>query len=154
MRISTLFSSSLAVCAFATPTSLSPHVVHEKRSGSSGLRRTTRVDADSVTTFRLALKQSNLEHGEALMMNISHPGSPHYGQHWTSEQVRELFAPAEESLKAVQDWLATSGIERVSHREGWLSFQASHSIVERLLRTEFFEHEDATTGAVRVGCDE
>jgi len=68
-----------------------------------------------------------------------------------------MFAPEEEIVQAVKEWLLSSGIHdsRVVHSEnkGWLAFDASIEEAERLLLAEFHEHEHLETSKTRVGCD-
>lgn len=68
-----------------------------------------------------------------------------------------MFAPEHEVVKAVKEWLITSGIHdsRIVHSEnkGWLAFDASAEEAERLLLTEFYAHEHPETDKTRVGCD-
>lgn len=69
-----------------------------------------------------------------------------------------MFAPSDETVDAVRNWLINSGIvgERITHSDnkGWLAFDASVEESEALFLAEYYEHEHATSGAVRIGCDE
>lgn len=69
-----------------------------------------------------------------------------------------MFAPADESVQAVRDWLTTFGIHdsRVVHSDnkGWLAFDATVEEAEKLLLTEYYEHEHRHSPSIRVGCDE
>jgi tripeptidyl-peptidase I len=88
----------------------------------------------------------------------SDPASPKYGQYWSADKVHEMFAPVEESLKAVKEWLVSSGIHdsRVVHTDnkGWLAFDATVEEAESLLLTEFHEHEHRKSDKIRIGCDQ
>ena len=87
----------------------------------------------------------------------SNPSSAKYGQYWSADDVHGLFAPAEEAVEAVKEWLTSFGIHdsRVVHSDnkGWLAFDASVEEAERLLLTEFHEHEHRYSSKMRVGCD-
>ena len=69
-----------------------------------------------------------------------------------------MFAPAEEASKAVLEWLVASGINasQIMHYEnkGWLGVDMPASKAEDLFRAEYYEHEHAKDGSIRVGCDE
>lgn len=88
----------------------------------------------------------------------SHPDSPKYGKHYTQEELHDIFAPADETVEAVKAWLVSAGISasRIVHSEnrGWLAFDASVEEAERMLKTEYYEHEHSSSTRVRVGCDE
>ena len=149
-----LFCTILAI-AFAAPTEhVSSSVLHEKRHVRSALRRGARVDGSSITSFRIALKQRNLEHADDYLMSVSHPSSPKYGQLWTAEDVRHTFAPSDEAVNVVRRWLANAGIDKVEVRRGWLVFETSISRAEALMGSQYHEHEDHEIGAIRMGCDE
>jgi len=68
-----------------------------------------------------------------------------------------MFAPAEDAVKAVREWLTSSGINhsRIQHYEnkGWLAFDASAEEAENLLLAEFHEHEHVHSDKIRIGCD-
>jgi tripeptidyl-peptidase-1 len=86
-------------------------------------------------------------------MSVSHPSSPQYGKLWTAEDVRNAFAPSEESIETVRGWLANAGVEHVEETHGWLVFDTTIAHAEEIMQSEYYEHEDLETGAVRLGCD-
>lgn len=93
-------------------------------------------------------------------MNVSssNPESPNFAQHWTPEQVVKTFAPSDDTIAAVADWLEASGIsrQRITHSDnkGWLAFQATASEAENLLHTEFHGYSHEHTGHEAVACDQ
>ena len=154
MRWQQILAGSLALAsAVALPSS--HHVLHEKRSSPLPHRR-ERVDPNAIIPVRIGLKQSNLHTGYDRLMEVSHPSSPNYGQHLSADEVHSLFAPAEDTVKAVRDWLLGSGVHEADiipyENKGWLAVDIPAGHAERLLRTEYFEHE-APDGQ-RIGCDE
>ena len=74
-------------------------------------------------------------------MSVSHPESPKYAQHFTPMEVINAFAPSEETISAVTNWLVDSGFFRdqlrLSPNKGWIHMNASTSEVENLLNTEY-----------------
>ena len=72
-------------------------------------------------------------------------------------QIIELFAPRQESIDSVSEWLESSGIEKsrfkLSGGRNWINFEASVAEVENLLQTEYklYEHP---AGGHHIGCDE
>ena len=91
-----------------------------------------RVDGSSVTTFRIALKQSNLEHGYDYLMDVPHPKSSNYGRHWTAEEVRQMFSPSRETVDAVNAWLASNGLQHGTEQRGHLLIDIPVADAERL----------------------
>lgn len=88
----------------------------------------------------------------------SHPDSPKYGKYWSAEDVHAAFSPHEETVTAVREWLINFGIHdsRIVHSDnkGWLAFDATVDEAERLLLTEYYEHEHQYSSKIRVGCDQ
>lgn len=115
------FSAFLVLLACLTTALAAPsqstesHVIHERRATNPGSDwiLTRRLDPSNIlpSPLRIGLKQSNLHHLEDLLLSISHPESPSYGQHWTPEEVADYFAPSEETVDAVRTWLGDNGIE-------------------------------------------
>lgn len=152
LRAALFFASILA--AAAAPAS---HVLHEKRSADSNVfnleRR--RVDYEAIIPIRIALKQSNLDSGYDRLMDVSHPSSDNYGKHLSAEEVHSIFAPAEESIKAVKDWLLSGGVQTESimdyENRGWIAVDLPAGHAETLLHTEYYESDHSD--GVRIGSD-
>jgi len=67
-----------------------------------------------------------------------------------------MFAPSQESVNVVLEWLESNGIyENITHSEnkGWLVFDASASEMEQLLSTEYHEYKHEISGNTAVACD-
>ncbi|KAF8517279.1 subtilisin-like protein [Hysterangium stoloniferum] len=147
-----LFGSSLA-----SPSSQGVKVVHEKRDFvPHGWSRSRRLNPEAVLPMRFGLKQNNLDRVEELIMDVSHPGSPNYGKHWSPEKIAEIFAPSKESIDSVINWLKSEGISmdriKLSNSKGWVDFKATVVEAERLLDTEYhvYAHE---FGGEHIACD-
>lgn len=96
MRCHSLLAlTSLALLGSASPTSRrSSHIVHEKRSSPpAGWQVRDRVDGDVKVPLRIGLKQRNLHLGAQFLDEVSNPRSSKYGQHWTADEVVEMFSP-------------------------------------------------------------
>jgi tripeptidyl-peptidase-1 len=69
-----------------------------------------------------------------------------------------MFAPSQETVREVHDWLISTGIEGSSivhsDNKGWLALDIPAWQVEELFQTEYHEHVDSGSGKIRVGCDE
>ncbi len=68
-----------------------------------------------------------------------------------------MFAPSEETVSVVREWLVASGIsaDRITHsdNQAWFAFDATTEEAEALLHTEYHEYEHAPTGSVAAACD-
>lgn len=69
-----------------------------------------------------------------------------------------MFAPSEETVETVKQWLIDSGIaqHRITHsdNQGWLAFDATTEEAEGLLHAEFHEYQHSATGHINAACDE
>ena len=138
--------------AFAVPSPSSDHVVHEIRAAEPiHWAKTGRLDSNRVLPMRFGLVQQNLHRLEEMLMSVSHPKSPKYAQHFTPMEVIDTFAPSEETISAVTNWLVDSGFSRdrlrLSPNKGWIYVNASTSEVENLLNTEYhlYSHPSGDT---------
>ncbi|KAK3940564.1 putative subtilisin-like protein [Diplogelasinospora grovesii] len=91
------------------------------------------------------------------MMDVSHPSSPNYGKHWTPAQIMDTFAPKQESVDLVMEWLELEGIHasrtRLATGKHWISFNATVREIERLLKTEYHLYRHDMHGHSHVACD-
>ncbi|KAH7913799.1 peptidase S8/S53 domain-containing protein [Hygrophoropsis aurantiaca] len=133
------------VFAVASGATTSTWVLHEKRSQiPTGWVQARKYAPTSPLPLRIALKQSTgMDEMATYLHDVSHPDSPNYGQHWTAEQVVERFAPGNDTIDAVRNWLVDSGIapERVqlSPGKGWIRvLNATVAEAEDLLRAEYY----------------
>lgn len=140
MLLGLLSVSSLLASVLAAPHA-TPRVVHERRA-LPALDRGDRVDPNSIIPVRIGLKQSNLDSGYDRLMDVSHPSSRNYGKHLSAARVRELFAPAEETVDAVKKWLVFAGVDASSikgyENKGWLAIDMPAWQAEELLSTEYY----------------
>ena len=154
MYFSLLTLGALVASVVAAP---SPnHVLHEKRNKlPQGWARYSKPTGYEVLPMRVALTQSNLDKGDDFLMEISHPESEKFGQHWSAQRIAETFAPSQESVDSVTEWLKSAGIspERISRSQslGWLTFDATISEAENLLKTEYHIYKHAS-GKPHVAC--
>ena len=155
MLASILILGWSAIRALSAPAEVR-HVLHEKRSAPpAGWMQGSRLDGHRVLPMRIALTQSNMHRLEEYLMDVSHPTSDKYGQHWTPKQVAETFAPSMETAGAATEWLRQSGIDakriKQSQSLGWLNLDVTVAEAEALLKTEYwaYEHE---SGVPQIAC--
>ena len=151
MRLSTLFPVFLASYVAAAPSSRVNHVVHETRAAEPlDWVLSRRLESHKVLPMRFGLTQQNMHRVEELLMEVSHPESPKYGQHYTPAEVIETFAPSPETISAVTNWLVDSGFSRdrlkLSLNKGWIHVNATTAEVEDLLDAEYHVYTHSSGG--------
>lgn len=135
-----------ALIASAAPDLHRRTVVHEKRDVTPPAWKIHRqLDKNTYLPFKIGLKQSNMDRLEEYLMDVSHPSSPNYGQHWSPEKVLETFKPSSESVDTVFNWLQESGFEaermQLSKSQGWIEMKLTVEEAEQLLDAEYFIYE-------------
>ena len=131
------------------------HVVHERRDVTPSFwSRAHRIQPDIVLPMRIGLKQNNVDKLEDMLMDVSHPDSPNYGNHWSPAKVAATFAPSRETIETVKNWLQESGIDasrmRLSRSKGWIEFNATASEIEGLLDAEYHVYTHDETGREHI----
>ncbi|KAH9480393.1 Aorsin [Psilocybe cubensis] len=155
MRVTAFSALLFAACAIAVPSPRS-HVVHERRAAEPlEWTRARRLEPHRILPMRFGLAQQNMHRLEELLMQVSHPESPLYGQHYTPAEVVDLFAPSAESIATVTRWLTESGISRdrlrLSSNKGWIHLNVTTAEAEELLQTEYHVYTHPS-GDEQIGC--
>jgi tripeptidyl-peptidase-1 len=156
MRISLIAVCSLAAGVLSAPTTKDKHVVHERKPHlPAAWRRSVKIHGDSVIPMKIALTQNNLHRAEEFLMEVSHPESPNFGQHWSAQKIAETFAPNQETVDAVREWLADAGIEdsKQTQSKNWIVADVTVAQAEDLLKTTYYEYEHST-GKSHVACED
>ncbi|KAG8410000.1 hypothetical protein J3458_019071 [Metarhizium acridum] len=156
MKFGLILLGGLMPAIVATP--VDQYKVHEQRGPLH--QQWIRGQQASGSTFvpvRIALKQSNLEKAKDYLLQVSDPASPKYGQHFTTQQVVDLFAPSEQIINQVKTWLVSSGISAgliaLSNSKGWINFNTTASELESLLKTKFYLYTNNVTDGVYFGTE-
>ena len=156
MRISTLLPVFLASYAAAAPSPRANHVVHETRAVEPlDWVLSRRLESHKVLPMRFGLVQQNIHRLEELLLEVSHPESPKYGQHYTPAEIVKTFTPSHETISAVTNWLVNSGFSRdrlkLSANKGWIHVNATTAEVEDLLDAEYHVYSHPSTGSEQIG---
>jgi len=110
--------------------------------------------SEETFTLTLALKQDKMDELHEHVMAVSDPrNTGTFRQYWTAQKVREYFAPAEESVRAVTSWLEAQGFSVENGRMRLRNEQASVLFVDvscreanELLNAKFMFYEHVETG--------
>ncbi|KAJ3481543.1 hypothetical protein NLG97_g7795 [Lecanicillium saksenae] len=156
MKIAAIFLSAFVAASLGMPTA-TDHVLHHQRVPNPVVNKLGAVDSAKIVPVRFALKQRNLEHGANLLAEVSDPDSPKYGQHYTQDEIVDIFAPEQSTIDAVKNWLVSSGIPESSisspKSKGWLDFKTTVGTLESLLKTSYNMYENTKTSATYLGAD-
>ncbi|KAI0737696.1 tripeptidyl peptidase A [Daedaleopsis nitida] len=132
---------TFALAATALPSKDAAHKVKESVLPPRGWTKSTPAPADHVIELRIALPQSNFEQLEKHLYEVSDPFHERYGDHLTKEEVETLVAPHDESVRLVNEWLASHGLyeEHLSRSPArdWVIVKIPVSLAEEMLKTEY-----------------
>ncbi|KAH9850152.1 subtilisin-like protein [Lenzites betulinus] len=154
--LSLSWATALVGLVAALPSRRSNLILHEKRAMEPiDWTLSRKLEADAVLPMRFGLAQNNLHKIEEMLMSISHPTSPSYGKHFSPEDIVDTFAPSDETVRAVTEWLVESGIQhdrlRLSASKGWIEVNATTAEVEDLIAAEYNVYTHPS-GAQQIGC--
>ena len=159
-----LLTRSFALLALALssvwglPSTVTPHVRHEsRRSLPADWAPLRRAPSDIVLPLRIGLTQPNIGDIESFLLDIAHPESPNYGNHWSAAKVAQTFRPTQESVATVKDWLVAEGIApyriRMSKAGTWVEADVTVAEAESLLKTEYHVYGRDASSATHIACD-
>ncbi|KAJ2981143.1 hypothetical protein NUW54_g10910 [Trametes sanguinea] len=149
-----LFTSCVAALAYGKPMARSMQVHDSRQTVPSSFQLVGPAPPDTMLNLRLALVRGNMTGLESVLMDVSTPSSPLYGQHLSKEEVETFMAPKPESVAAVNAWLKENNIvtTKATPAGDWLSFSVPVNQASKLLNAEFsvFNHTASGTTAIRT----
>jgi len=150
-------ATAFAISIAALPHFNAPHVLHEKREvlQPKWVKRDA-VVAGRTLPVRIGMTQSNMHQAHSMLMKVSDPSSSRYGQHYTADEVTELFKPSLAAVEQIGEWLKAAGATHFSHsvNKQWMQLDLKVEELESLLRTKYYEYEHVTSGNLHVACEE
>ncbi|KAK7057801.1 Tripeptidyl peptidase A [Favolaschia claudopus] len=98
--------------------------------------------------LRFGLTQHDFPQLESLLLDISDPSHPSYGNHLSRDEVHALSTPTEEAVQLVSDWLSANDAKSVKWTPSKDSVTAvvSVSSAESMFSTRFGVFEHGPTG--------
>ncbi|KAF7800219.1 hypothetical protein EIP86_011466 [Pleurotus ostreatoroseus] len=135
----------------------SPHVRHESRRAlPASWTPLRRADSDLVLPLRIGLVQPQLDDIERMLLDVSDPESPNYGNHWSAAKIATTFRASPEAVNTVKEWLVTEGVHpskiRLTSAGNWIEANVTISEAEDLLKTEYYLYGHELSGTEHVAC--
>ncbi|KAI0328755.1 family S53 protease [Cubamyces sp. BRFM 1775] len=154
MLASTFLLACFAATVCGKPMARSMQVHETKAAVPDAFQLVGLASPDTVLNLRIALVRGDRDGLEKVLMDVSTPGSPLYGQHLTKEEADAFMAPKPESVDAVNTWLKENGItaSKMSSAGDWLSISIPVSKANDLLDAEFsvYNHTDSGKTMIRT----
>ena len=140
MKLSqSLLALALSSLSFTLAAEPCPHKIKETIPYPKGWVKKLPAPADHIISLRIGLPQPNFKVLETLLYEVSDPDHPNYGAHLSKEQVEAIVAPHDESITAVDKWLASHGFNEStisrSPAKDWATIRVPVSLAEKMLDT-------------------
>jgi len=105
------------------------------------------VNMQEQIQMNIGLKRKNEAVLEKILLEVSDPKSPKYGEHLNDEQLRRLVGSKPESVEAVKAWLARHGITNVevSKHMDAMKFKATRAQVSSLLDVQWAHYDNTVS---------
>lgn len=148
VAFSLLAVSALAATGASAAFTKPKMVLHDERVAPAGFAPVKAAAATHVIDMRVRLAQRDPEGLRAALMAASTPGSPRYGKHLTRDEVAAFTRPREESLRAVQAYFSSRGLNATAaNRAGdWLRVKVPAPAANSLFAADYRVYKNAESG--------
>jgi tripeptidyl-peptidase I len=125
-----------------------------KYSVPNHFRKLGRVQSHEYHNVIFAIHQKNIPFIGELLVNVSKPGHPQYGQHLTRAQVGELTSNSQ-STDYVMSYLSNHDVEiKASSLYGeYISVKGKIAVFESMFQTEFYHYHNARNNKTSINAD-
>ncbi|KAF6838081.1 tripeptidyl peptidase a [Colletotrichum plurivorum] len=143
---------ALLALAAAAATVEAAKLMSRAATFASGVSMVNMAAEDQQINLQIGLKLQNIEKLEPMLKDVSDPDSPNYGKYLSAAQVNDIFKPAQQSVAAVQTWLANEGVKDVSYTDGgrFVNFATNVSTANRMLGATFAYYDVQGTMKLRT----
>ncbi|KAI9727809.1 MAG: vesicle formation at the endoplasmic reticulum [Cirrosporium novae-zelandiae] len=102
--------------------------------------------------FRIAIKNEHEALFEQLVLDISTPNHPKYGQHLSKTELKSMLRPSASATEAIIGWLSDEGIPArdIEDDGDWINFYASVADAERIMNTRFYNYQSNDVTLMRT----
>ncbi|KAH7923658.1 subtilisin-like protein [Leucogyrophana mollusca] len=152
MRLSFWLGLSLSVAlARAALYKGCQHKVKESIHGPPrGWVKQSPAPPNHIIELKIALPQPNFSVLEQHLWEVSDPDHERYGAHLSKEETDALMAPHQDSVDAVNEWLASHGFAAEhlirSSAKDWITIRVPVSLAEEMLDTTYHVYYHAESG--------
>lgn len=124
--------------------------VEELGSIPGGWINSGRPSPSTPIRLRLAIRQERSAALERMVLDISTPGHPRYGQYMKRDDLKKVLQPPEHVSSSIVSWLKQEGVDGRSIVDDgdWVHFVVPVSKAESLLETRFYQFQDANDPSV------
>lgn len=119
---------------------------HSLPSVPAGWTHHAAAPADHTIALQIRLKEENLDQLQQRLLQISDPDHIDYGKHMSKAEVDALTAPTKANVDAVQQWLASHGINSGDVKSGYLKVKVNVDQAKKLFNADYAVYKEASSG--------
>ncbi len=142
------FSLSAAMLTLAAPGAFG--AFHQHHGATPSGWTAAKVKPQTTSTFTLALTMQNIDQLESLLVAVSTPGNPQYGKFQDDGTLKSFFAPSQQAVDSVTDWLKSSGITKYSVDGAFIDFAVDIATANRVFNASYQHFTDGETTKLRT----
>ncbi|KAF9557591.1 hypothetical protein EC968_007539 [Mortierella alpina] len=105
--------------------------------------------ADAKISLRIGLKLQNVERFRQMVIDLSTPCHPTYGQYMTQDEINAIINPKEKSVQLVLEWLKSAGIPAI-HDGHSVKAEVTVAQAQVLLQTQFGVYLNTLTSKTAI----
>jgi tripeptidyl-peptidase I len=150
MSLHALRRAGLALMALTTALPAALAAVTVAQAPPQSWTPTGKLTPDDTISLTLVLSMQQIENLESMLLSVSTPGSPHYGQYLDSDAVRSTFAPSSDSVNAVTSWLKGAGVKNFKVDGFFVDLSTTISTANNLLAASYQHYTSNGQSKVRT----
>ncbi|ERF71269.1 hypothetical protein EPUS_05321 [Endocarpon pusillum Z07020] len=150
------FAIAVGLLALMMPLFALPHseaeVLEQLRGIPDGWIQGAAPAASTPLKLRIAVHQPRQAEFEQLVIDMSTPDHPSYGQHMKRDQMKAFLRPSKEVSEAILGWLRSEGVPEADIEDDgdWINFKVAVGKAESMLNTHFYYFQNKDAGIQRI----
>ncbi|RJE24912.1 Tripeptidyl-peptidase [Aspergillus sclerotialis] len=127
-------------------------VLERLDSVPQGWRKSQSALPSQIMQFRIAPKLDGMDGFHQMVIGLSTPGSPTYGQFMTRDQIKDLMRPPPAVSDLIRSWLIEEGVPdgAIEDTGDWIKFSVPVRQAEKIMRTKFYDFQNTGGGNVKT----
>jgi tripeptidyl-peptidase I len=108
--------------------------------------------ASTLLKLRLAVRQPRQAEFEQIVIDISTPDHPIYGQHMKRDQMKAFLRPSDAVSQSILGWVRSEGISEsdIEDDGDWINLKVTLAQAESMLDTRFYFYHNRNAGIKRI----
>ena len=134
-----------------------PVAIDTVQSYSEGWMEIAPSDKDKQINLQFIFRNENIDTLEQILMNVSTPSHPQYGNFYEPDELRQLIAPTQDAVSLIKSWLVTNidglgydDIKSETPNDDILSISTTIKVAEKLLSCSYYDYRSIHDDSIIV----